>query len=108
MGGDMKKLIIIFSIFFLSAVSLMAAQEGRPEPQRSDGNAAVTEDKGILKEIRVDELVIGGETFGLSNDLTCYSESNNRLRLSDFSVDDGVLFKVNAEGKIFYMKRIPH
>ncbi len=102
----MKRLIIIFSVLFLSAAPLLAKDGGQATQQASSGQEkALTHDAaGVIQALRVSTIVIGSKEYPFSRKLRCYSEDGNIISRTSLKVEDGVKYRLNEEGEVIYLK----
>jgi hypothetical protein len=102
----MKRLIIICSTLALLALPLYAA-ENNPGTQQGEASS-VEQQVRTIKEIHLDSFVFGRDAYQIAENVQYYSEDGVRITKAHFKERDGVLFKVNNENKIFYMKKMPY
>lgn len=99
----MKRLCIIIAVLCLSAATLSAQ-----ENSGTDSKSRAIQSVGIIKEIHEAAIKIGSEEFPVSPDLTGgYAENGERIPLSFFKVEDGVIYKLDKTGKLIYLKKLP-
>ena len=62
----------------------------------------------VIKEINLDSFVFGRDVYQIAENIEYYSENGRRVTKAHFTVEDGVLIKLNSNSKIFYMKKVPY
>ena len=112
MTFDFRNIVSLILILVFAGVPLMAqdktAQENSgTEQQGPDRLDDSRPNAGIIKEISIESVTIGSEVYQLSDDIAYYLNNGNRVTRVDFRPRDGVLFTLNKEGKVNYMKKIP-
>jgi len=107
-GGEMKKLLIICAaLALLSTPPLFAADNTTGAGQQGEA-PSVEQQVRVIKEIHVDSFVFGRDVYQIAENIEYYSESGRRVTKTHFKEEDGVLFKLNSNNKIFYMKKVPY
>ena len=105
----MKRLLIICSTLVLLSMPLFAAENNTGAGQQSDGSSMEIEQQvRIIKEINLDSFVFGRDAYQIAENIQYYSENGGRVTKAHFKEEDGVLFKLNSDNKIFYMKKMPY
>lgn len=103
----MKRLLIICSTLALLTLPLYAA-ENNSGTQEQGEVSSVEQQVRIIKEIHVDSFVFGRDVYQIAENMQYYSEDGGRITKAHFKERDGVLFKLNSENKIYYMKKMPY
>jgi hypothetical protein len=103
----MKRLIIICSTLALLSVPLFAAENNSGTQQQSEA-PSVEQQVRVIKEIHADSFEFGRDVYQIAENMQYYSEDGGRITKAHFKERDGVLFKLNSENKIYYMKKMPY
>ena len=105
----MKRLIIIFSTLALLSMPVFAAENSSGTEQQGDASSTeIVEQVRIINEINLDSFVFGRDTYQIAENIQYYSEDGGRITKTHFKEKDGVLFKLNDNNEIYYMKKMPY
>lgn len=103
----MKRLLIICSTLALLSAPLFAAENNSGTQQQGEASS-VEQQVRTIKEIHLDSFVFGRDAYQIAENVQYYSEDGGRITKAHFKEREGVLFKLNTENKIYYMKKVPY
>ena len=107
-GDTMKRLIIICSVLALFSAPVCAAEKNTETAPRVPTTETGETQVRIITAIHLHEFVFGRDAYQISDLIQYYSDTGQRVTKAYFQADDGVMFKLDADNKIYYMQKMPY